>query len=199
GVVWTLGANRRSVVRANTGLMYDQPLLAMYEQALVNDGTNRRAAATFQPTTPGAPAFPNVLSTGEGAQPNTLTTVSRDFEVAHNWQNNLQFEHQLSERFAVAVGTSYVRGWALPVISNINLINPVRRLADVRPLYPTAINWTTRLDRRYNVINMVESIGESTYKNLTLQFTGRQLMGTQFDFAYTLGKAEDNAPITGVL
>src|SRR5690606_4408982 len=73
------------------------------------------------------------------------------------------------------------------------------RLADGRPVYSTAINASTRLDPRYNVINMVESIGESTYKNLTLQFTGRQLMGTQFDFAYTLGKAEDNAPITGVL
>ena len=76
GVVWTLGDSRRSVIRANTGVMYDQALLAMYEQALINDGTNRRAAASFQPTTPGAPAFPAVLSAGAGAQPNTLTTVS---------------------------------------------------------------------------------------------------------------------------
>ena len=46
---------------------------------------------------------------------------------------------------------------------------------------------------------MFESIGESTYKNLTAQLTGRNLWGMQFDFAYTLGKSEDNAPITGVL
>lgn len=199
GVVWTVGEDRRTVVRANTGMMYDQALLASYEQALINDGTNARAAATFQPATPGAPAFPAVLSAGAGATPNTLTTVSRDFQVANNWQNNIQVERQLNNHFAVSVGTSYARGYNLPIISNINLINPTGRLADGRPVYSTAVNASTRVDPRYNVINQVESLGESTYKNFTAQLTGRNLKGVQFDFAYTLGKAEDNAPITGVL
>ncbi len=34
-----------SVLRANTGMMYDQTLNAIYEQALQNDGTNARASA----------------------------------------------------------------------------------------------------------------------------------------------------------
>lgn len=199
GIVWTVGSDRRTVVRANTGMMYDQALLASYEQALINDGTNARAAATFQPANPGAPAFPNVLSAGAGATPNTLTTVSRDFRVANNWQNNIQIERQLSDKFAASIGTSYARGYNLPVISNINVINPIGRLADGRPIYSTAVNASTRLDPRYNVINQIESLGESTYKNFTAQLTGRNLKGVQFDFAYTLGKAEDTAPITGVL
>jgi len=199
GVVWTVGNDRRTVVRANTGIMYDQALLASYEQALINDGTNARASATFQPATPGAPAFPNVLASGTGATPNTLTTVSRDFQVAYNWQNNIQIERQLSDKFAAAIGTSYARGYNLPLISNINVINPISRLADGRPVYSTAVNAQTRMDPRYNVINQVESLGESTYKNVTAQLTGRNIYGIQFDFAYTLGKAEDNAPITGVL
>jgi hypothetical protein len=199
GVAWTFGGDRRNVVRANTGLMYDQALLAMYEQSLINDGTNQRAAATFNAATPGAPAFPNVLSAGSGAQPNTLTTVSPDFAVARNWQSNVQFERQLNERLAVAVGTSYVRGYNLPVITNINVINPVTRLSDGRGIYSTAINANTRRDPRYNVINMVESIGESTYKNVIFQLTGRNWSGVQFDLAYTLGEARDNAPITTVL
>ncbi len=199
GVAWALGESRRSVIRANTGVMYDQALLAMYEQSLINDGTNRRAAATFQPATPGAPAFPTVLSSGSAARPNTATTVSPDLEVARNWQNNVQFERQLNNRVAMSVGTSYVRGYALPVIGNVNLINPIGRLADGRPIYSTQLNANTRVDPTYNVINMVESIGESTYKNLTLQVTGRNFSGVQFDFAYTLGKSEDNAPITSTL
>ncbi|HUU34494.1 MAG TPA: TonB-dependent receptor, partial [Vicinamibacterales bacterium] len=199
GVVWTVGSDRRTVVRANTGMMYDQALLASYEQALINDGTNARASASFQPATPGAPAFPNVLSAGAGAQPNTLTTVSRDFQVANNWQNNVQLERQLNNHFAASLGASYSRGYNLPVISNINAINPTGRLADGRPVYSTAVNAGTRLDPRYNVINQIESLGTSTYKNLTAQLTGRSLKGIQFDFAYTLGKAVDNAPITGVL
>jgi len=199
GVVWTVGSDRRTVVRANSGVMYDQALLASYEQALINNGTNARASASFQPATPGAPAFPGVLSAGAGAQPNTLTTVSRDFDVAYNWQNNLQLERQLNNTFAASVGVSYSRGYNLPVISNINAINPIGRLADGRPIYSTAVNASTRLDPRYNVINQIESLGESTYKNITAQLTGRNIHGIQFDFAYTLGKAEDNAPITGVL
>ncbi len=34
GVVWTVGSDRRTVVRANSGVMYDQALLASYEQSL---------------------------------------------------------------------------------------------------------------------------------------------------------------------
>jgi hypothetical protein len=199
GVVWTVGDDSRTVVRANTGLMYDQPLLAMYEQALTADGTNRRAAASFQPTTPGAPAFPNVLSAGSGAQPNSLNTVSPDFEVAKMWQNNLQVERQIGSNYSVAIGTTYTRGYNLPVISNINVINPIGRLADGRPIYSTAVNANTRRDPRYNVINMVESIGESDYRNLTLQLTRRAADGIQFDFSYTLGKSDDTAPTTGTL
>ena len=199
GVVWTVGSDRRTVVRANTGMMYDQALLASYEQALINDGTNARAAATFQPATPDAPAFPNVLAAGAGATPNTLTTVSREFDVAHNWQNNVQLERQLSDRFAASVGVSYARGYNLPLISNINLINPIGQLSDGRHIYSTAVNAGTRVDPRYNVVNQIESLGESTYKNFTAQLTGRNVFGMQFDFAYTLGKSEDNAPITSVL
>ncbi|MDP1568437.1 MAG: TonB-dependent receptor [Vicinamibacterales bacterium] len=199
GVVWTVGRDGRSVVRANTGLMYDQALLAIYEQTLQNDGTNRRAAASFSPTTAGAPAFPNVLSAGQGAQPNTLFTVSPDFAVARNWQNNVQFEHQLGRSYAVSVGASYSKGYDLPVVTSINHINPIGQLSDGRPIFSTAVNANTRRDPRYNVINQVESLGSSTYKNLTATLTRRASDGIQFDLAYTLGKAEDNAPIPGTL
>ena len=97
GLVWTVGSDRRTVVRVNSGLMYDQAILASYEQTLINDGTNARAASTFQPATPGAPAFPNVLSAGAGATPNTLTTVSPDFKVARNWQK-IERPSRLSDR-----------------------------------------------------------------------------------------------------
>jgi hypothetical protein len=199
GAVWSLGESRRSVVRVNSGLMYDQTLNAIYEAALQNDGTNARASATFTPTQAGAPAFPAVLSTGSGAQPNTAATVDPDFKVARSWQNNVQFERALNDRYSVSIGGSYVKGYNLPVITNINLINPTGTLPDGRPIFATAINAGTRVDPRYNVINMVQSPGESTYRNMTLQFTRRSANGIGFDFAYTLGKSEDNAPITGTL
>jgi hypothetical protein len=199
GAVWTLGESRRTVLRANTGIMYDQTLNAIYEQALQNDGTNARASATFTPTQVGAPAFPAVLSAGSGATPNLAATIDPDFKIARSWQNNVQLERGFGDHYSVAIGGSFVKGYNLPVVTNINLINPIGTLSDGRPIFSTAINATTRVDPRYNVINSVQSPGESTYKNLTFQLTRRQFKGIGFDFAYTLGKSEDNAPITGTL
>jgi len=199
GVVWSLGEQRRSVIRANTGIMYDQTLNAIYEQALQNDGTNARASANFQPTQVGAPAYPNILSAGAGAQPNLAWTVDPDFEVARTWQNNVQFEHALSDMYSVGIGASYVKGNNLPVVTNINLINPINTTPSGIPIFSTAVNAATRVDPRYNAINATQSIGESTYRNMTLQFTRRNVNGIGFDLAYTLGKSEDNAPITNAL
>lgn len=199
GAVWTLDESARSVIRANTGIMYDQTINAIYEQALQNDGTNARASATFTPTQAGAPAFPNVLSAGAGAQPNTAWTVDPDFKVGRAWQNNVQFEHALNDRYAVGIGASYVKGYDLPVVTNINLINPIGTLPSGIPIFSPTINAGTRVDPRYNVINSTQAIGRSTYKNLTLQFTRRSVNGIGFDLAYTLGKSEDNAPITSAL
>ncbi len=131
--------------------------------------------------------------------PNTAWTVDPDFEVARSWQSNVQFEHALSDRYSVGVGASYVKGYNLPVVNNINLINPIGTTVDGLPIFAGTVSAATRLDPRYNVIFSTESIGESTYKNLTFQFIRRHVNGVGFDFAYTLGKSEDNAPITNAL
>ncbi len=99
--MWSLGESRRTVLRANTGVMYDQTLNAIYEQALQNDGTNARASATFTPTQAGAPAFPAVLSAGAGATPNLAWTVDPDFKIARSWQNNVQIERGFGDHYSV--------------------------------------------------------------------------------------------------
>ena len=199
GLVWNVTNDQRSVFRANSGLMYDQPLNAIYEQALQNNGTNARASATFSPTTAGAPAFPAVLSAGAGALPNSVATVDPDFSTARSWQNNVQFERAVGTGYAIGIGASYVKFWNLPVITNINPINPTGTLSDGRPIFSTAVSAATRLDPRYNVINMVQAIGDGDHKAMTLQVTRRFSKGFQFDLAYTLGKSTDNAPLTGTL
>jgi hypothetical protein len=197
GLVWTVGGDRRTVLRANTGLMYDQPVNAIYEQAIVSDGTATRGSATLQPTQPGAPPFPNVLSAGTAAASNTVWTVDPDFQIARMWQSNLQLERGVGENYSAAVGFSYSRGYHLPVVANINLINPIGSLADGRPIYSTAINAATRVDPRFNTVFSTQALGESDYKALTLQFTRRFSRGIQWDLAYTLGKSDDTAPVHG--
>jgi Carboxypeptidase regulatory-like domain/TonB dependent receptor-like, beta-barrel len=199
GFVYALGTDRRTVIRGNSGLMYDQPINAMYEQAIVNDGTALRASVSLQPSQPGAPAFPNVLSSGTGTASNTAWTVDPAFQIGRMWQNNLQVERGLGTDHAATIGVSYTRGYDLPVVTNINVINPTGALADGRPVYSTAINAGTRLDPRYNALFATQSLGESTYRALTLQLARRFTHGIQWDLAYTLAKSEDTAPIPGTL
>jgi hypothetical protein len=199
GFVWTLGADKKSVLRGSSGLMYDQPLNAIYEQALVNNGTVIRGNVTFSPTTAGAPSFPSVVGAGTLTPSNTAWTVDPDFQIARMWQNSVQFERQLGSTYSASVGFSYTRGDNLPVVTNINLINPTGQLPDGRPVFSPTQNAATRLDPRFNALFSTQAIGESTYKALTMQLARRFSNGIQWDFAYTLGKSEDTAPIPSTL
>ena len=199
GLVWNVTNDQRSVFRANSGLMYDQPLNAIYEQALQNNGTNARASATFSPTTAGAPALPAVFSARARAFAHTVGPRDPPITTPPSWQNNVQFERAVGTGYAIGIGASYVKFWNLPVITNINPINPTGTLSDGRPIFSTAVSAATRLDPRYNVINMVQAIGDGDHKAMTLQVTRRFSKGFQFDLAYTLGKSTDNAPLTGTL
>jgi hypothetical protein len=83
----------------------------------------------------------------------------------------------------------------LPVVTNINPINPIGSLADGRPIFSTTASAATRLDPRFNLIQEVQSIGDSTFKSMTLQASKRFAKGLTFNVQYALGKGFDNAPL----
>jgi hypothetical protein len=81
------------------------------------------------------------------------------------------------------------------VVTNINPINPSGTLADGRPIYSTTSSAATRLDPRFNLIQQVMSIGESSFKSMTLQVNRRFSHGLSFNVQYSLGKGLDNTPL----
>jgi hypothetical protein len=81
------------------------------------------------------------------------------------------------------------------VVTDVNLINPIGTLGDGRPIYNTAVNATTRVDPRFNHINEVQSIGDSTFKSMTVQATKRMAAGITFNVQYSVGKGLDNTPL----
>jgi hypothetical protein len=89
----------------------------------------------------------------------------------------------------------YAKGSQLPVVNDINLINPLRTLADGRPVYSTTVNATTRLDPRFNHILEVQSIGESEFKSVTFQTDKRFAHGLSFNVQYSFGKGTDDTPL----
>jgi hypothetical protein len=192
GVAWSL--NDKTVVRASTGIMYDQPILGGYEQALQLSGSPKAPAYTFTPTTAGAPAFPNTVSGGT-LSVQSPWAVDPNFIVARNFQSNVQLERGLGRDYTVSVGYIYTNGDHLPVITDVNLINPLRTLADGRPVYSGTVSAATRLDPRFNHINEVQSIGDSTFNGLTLQFSKRLSKGFTYNIQYVTGKGVDNTPL----
>jgi hypothetical protein len=200
GIAWTLGENKDQVIRASTGIMYDQPLLAVYENAIQQNGLPARTTYSVNATGLGAPAFPNTLSNVPAGAPvpaQTIFAPDPDLKLAYNIQNSVQYARGFGRAYNGSIGVIYNRGYNLPVITDINLINPVGTLADGRGIYSTAVSAATRMDPRFNHINVVQSPGESTYKALLLTFGKRFTNGVQYDLNYTLGKGIDTAPLQG--
>jgi len=192
GVAWQI--DDKTVVRGSSGIMYDQAILGGYEQALQLSGSPRAPSYTFSPTSAGAPGFPGGAGSGTLAQQSPWA-VDADFEVAHTWQSNVQLERSFGSDLTTSLSLMYAKGDQLPVVTDVNLINPIGTLADGRPIYNTAVNATTRLDPRFNHINQVQSIGDSTFKSMTLQATKRMAAGITFNVQYSLGKGLDNTPL----
>lgn len=196
GFAWTVDDSARSVVRASVSSMFDQPLLAIIEQSYENSGDPRRVAVTLAPTAANAPSFPAMLTTASGTQ-STIFSMDPSFVSGRTLQGNLAYERALGQNYSWSVAGMYARGYNMPVISDVNFQNPTSTLADGRPVYSTTVNATTRVDPRYNRVRLVQSIGESWYKAMTLQFGKRMSHGVQYDFNYTLAKGVDTAPLGG--
>lgn len=192
GMAWQIDPD--TVMRASTGIMYDQAILGGYEQALQLSGSPKAPVYTFNPTTAGAPAFPGKVGVGTIAQQSPWA-VDPEFQVAHTWQTNAQIEHAFPGELSGSLSVMYAKGDQLPVVTDVNLINPIGTLSDGRPIYSTAVNASTRVDPRFNHINEVQSIGTSDFKSMTLQATKRMKAGLTFNVQYSLGKGIDNAPL----
>jgi hypothetical protein len=200
GLAWSLAPD--TVLRASTGLMFDQPILAAYEQSIQQSGAPIRYTVNLSPTSAGAPGFPGNLSNlppGFALPAQSIFTVDPNFKVAQTWQNNVQIERSIGRDYYGAVGFVYVKGNDLPVTNYINVINPVSQLADGRPIYSATVSADTRLDPRFGRITEVQSVGDSSYKALQLQVGRRLNAGMQFDFTYTFGKGTDTAPLISML
>jgi hypothetical protein len=193
GIAWSL--DDKTVVRASVGLMYDQPILGGYEQALQLSGSPKAPAYTFTAASAGAPRFPSPVSTAGTLAVQSPWAVDPNFVVAQTWQTNVQVERSLGHDYTASIGFIYANGDHLPVVTDVNLIPGTATLADGRPIYSGTISAATRVDPRFNHINEVQSIGDSTFKGMTIQLSKRLSSGLTYNVQYVLGKGLDNTPL----
>ena len=116
----------------------------------------------------GAPGVPDRRRRPARSRSSRRGQSTPAFDVGHTWQTNAQYERALGRDFTASVGVVYTNGYNLPVVNDINLINPIGTLADGRPIYSTTVSAATRMDPRFNHIIDVQSLGESTFKSVML-------------------------------
>src|SRR3954463_1135750 len=196
GVSWALDQQSRTVVRASVGLMYEPPLLDFYDNAILSNGDPKSYnIGPLLAQAAGAPAFPTSLASppaGFALPKQSINAVDPEFRTQSAWLSNVQVERALNDQMAVTVGYVNSIGRNLPVLIDINLVPSGQTLSDGRPIFSTA-----RVDPTFNLINMFQSIGESTYNAFTASLTKRMSHGWMSQATYTLARGVDNAPLTG--
>ncbi len=206
GFVYALrDGDRPTVIRGSAGIYYDTVFLAMYENALQNNGGGRYLSISRTPTQTSAPTFPNVIPAGTSPQSLGIALnverISPDFENMYAMHYQAQIEQALTENLSVTLGYIHSDGRQLPVYRQVNCI-PIagQFLADGRPIYGTlnasnnVVPCTQKVDPTYNNVIEVGSGGNSRYDAMTLQLSKRFSQGYQFNLNYTLSRVRDDAP-----
>ncbi len=199
GLSWDMTGEGKSVLTANVGVMTDAPHLRIYRDAIQQNGSPRFTNFSMNPTTGGAPAFPNPIPPGVGtiSTPSTIYTVSPDFANNYSIQTTVQYRRALRDNLSFELAYVNATGRNIPLTLDDNLINPIGSLDDGRPIWDTAVNANTRANPAYNHIRQYESIGKSSYNAFTIRLRKRFEQGLQFNTFYTLAKAEDDAIMQG--
>jgi hypothetical protein len=191
GFAWR--TDSKTVVRGGFGVFYDTLNLRLLSQVIRQNGANV-LSYTITPSTPGAPVFPNLLSSPAGtlSKPN-VTAFDPNFKQLRMQQANLQVERELARDWSVTTGIQYYGGRHIPVLLDANLGAPVSFLADGRPVFSNA----NRPNPNFNQIQQLSSAANSLYYGGFVAVAKRFSQAFQFTASYTLGWAFNANDSTG--
>ena len=195
GIAWQF--TPKTVLRASSGLFYEAPPTNLWYNSFVNDGSTRAFTDTFQPSTPNAPAFPNVFNFLPGATLPAIPSifaVTPGFKNTHTINTSVQIERQFSQNDKIVVGYVNTGARDLGYERDMNLINPTGSLADGRPIFSQAINASTRLYPQFNAITLQDVGAVSDYNALVVSYTHRSAKGYEISANYTWSHAISDAP-----
>ena len=183
----------KTVLRGSAGKFYENPATNTWFNTLLNNGT--LSSASFTPTSPGAPAFPNfIAAVPSPTTPPNVTSVSPDFKNAYTMNFSLQVQQELTKSDAFTIGYVHTAARNLEYLYNMNLINPTGTLPDGRPIFSSAVNAATRLYPQFNAITLQNSGAVSNYDALVANFTHRLSRGIELSASYTWSHSISDAP-----
>jgi hypothetical protein len=194
GIAWTV--TPKTVLRVNSGVFYEAPPTNLWYNALSNNGSNQAFIASFSPTSPSAPAFPqvfNALSTSF-TRTASITAVTPNFKNAYTFNSSFQIEQQLTANDSLTVGYVNTGARNQEYLRNMNLINPTGFLGDGRPIFSSAINAATRLYPQFGDITLQDIGANADYNAMIVNYKHRWSQGYQTSASYTWSHSISDAP-----
>jgi hypothetical protein len=192
GLAWRLDS--KTVLRASWGKFYDAPPTNLWYNALYNDGSGRAFNASLSPTSPGAPMYPNALTSATAPAIPSVFTVAPNFKNAYAMTTALQISRELTKNDAITVAFVNSGGRQLQWLHNINLINPIATLADGRPVFSSAVNAATRANPAFNNVSLEDVGASSDYDALEVNYEHRFSHGLLVSGHYTYSHTISDAP-----
>jgi hypothetical protein len=192
GLAWRLGG--KTVVRASWGMFYDAPPTNVWFNALSNDGSGRSFNASLSPSSPGAPSFPQPLTTATAPATPSVFTVTPNFKNAYALTTTIQVSREISKNDAVTFAYVNTGGRQLQWLHNINLINPRGFLLDGRPVFDPRVNAGTRANPAFNNVSLQDVGASSRYNALEINYEHRFSRGLLVNAGYTYSHTISDAP-----
>ena len=193
GLAWRVGS--KTVVRASWGMFYDAPPTNLWFNALSNDGSGRSFNASLSPGSPGAPPFPQPLTTATAPATPSVFTIAPNFKNAYAMTATIQVSRELTKNDAVTLAVVNTGGRQLLWLHNINLINPLGTLLDGRPVFDPRVNAGTRANPAFNNVTLQDVGASSKYNALEVNYEHRFSRGLtvsgQYIYSHTISDAPD--------
>ena len=195
GVTWRPFGSERTSIRGGYGIFYDTTSLGLIVNAAQING-RRILSYTVPGTDLRAPAYPNLLATGDAAfsTPPNITVFPEDFEIMFAHQASVTVERQMTRHLLASVGYSYWGHRDAPYSYDTNLGPVVSTLADGRPVFPGS---ALRPNPQFRAINLVESQGRSSYHALDVTVRQRLTDGLQLSGSYSFSQASSIGDMEG--
>lgn len=195
GFAYDVGATHATIVRGGYGIYFGRTSNSVIASALTENGVTF-ATYSLNPSSPGAPQYPNILSappTIAGARP-TIQFLNEDFERPEIHMADLTLDRQVGGATTVSASYLFSRGTHLPTFVDTNLPAPtsqVEIVEDGQVLATLPFYRGSRPDPQIGAAIEVRDDVTSTYHGLVLQVDRRFRDGLLFNANYTLSRATD--------